>query len=205
MSDTPRTLTDTEITKLLAELRTYQGTPGQKALGVRNWFAAVLMLEAGLRVGEVVHLKRSALWFNGQPVDTLLIPAEITKTKQERQIPVSDKLKAAITDLHSHFWSCPSCPPSPYALRHSISVGPLSTRTLERIIRAAALQAIGRPVHPHVLRHTFATRLMRVTNARVVQELLGHKHMTSTQIYCNPNAEDLRTAINNAATAQPPA
>ena len=73
---------------------------------------------------------------------------------------------------------------------------PLSTRQVERIIRAAALKCLGRPVHPHALRHTFASRLMRKTNARIVQELLGHKNLSSTQIYTHPNGEDLKDAIN---------
>jgi site-specific recombinase XerC len=46
---------------------------------------------------------------------------------------------------------------------------------------------------------------MRVTNARVVQELLGHESMTSTQIYMSPNADDKQTAIDavkNGVTEQ---
>lgn len=48
-----------------------------------------------------------------------------------------------------------------------------------------------------MLRHTFATRLMQKTNIRVVQQLLGHKSLSSTQVYTHPNADDLQKAIEN--------
>lgn len=77
-----------------------------------------------------------------------------------------------------------------------ISRSPISTRQVHRIVNFAFLKAIGKVVHPHMLRHTFATRLMRVTNSRIVQELLGHKKLTSTQIYTHPNSDDLKKAID---------
>ncbi|GAH69734.1 unnamed protein product, partial [marine sediment metagenome] len=49
--------------------------------------------------------------------------------------------------------------------------------------------------HPHMLRHTFASKLMRVTSMRTVQELLGHSSITSTQIYTHPNEDDKKKAI----------
>ncbi|GAH51596.1 unnamed protein product, partial [marine sediment metagenome] len=73
----------------------------------------------------------------------------------------------------------------------------------ERITRNAAMKSLGRPVHPHVLRHTFASRLMRTTNSRVVQELLGHQHMSTTQIYMHPNQEDKKKAIQSLDRNQP--
>ncbi|GAI79438.1 unnamed protein product [marine sediment metagenome] len=74
---------------------------------------------------------------------------------------------------------------------------PLTRRQVHRIISYAAISALGRSVHPHVLRHTFASKLMRVTNMRTVQELLGHKNLTSTQIYTHPNEQDKHKAIEN--------
>ena len=46
------------------------------------------------------------------------------------------------------------------------------------------------------LRHTYATRLMRVTNIRTVQVLLGHRRLSSTQIYTHPDQEDKDKAID---------
>ena len=74
---------------------------------------------------------------------------------------------------------------------------PITTRQVERIILTASMKALNRPIHPHVLRHTFASRLMKRTNIRVVQQLLGHTSITSTQIYTHPDSDDLQKAIND--------
>ncbi|MBA7615634.1 Tyrosine recombinase XerC [subsurface metagenome] len=74
-------------------------------------------------------------------------------------------------------------------------VNSLTRRQVYKIISSAAIAALGRSVNPHVLRHTFASKLMRVTNMRTVQELLGHSNITSTQIYTHPNETDKHEAI----------
>ncbi len=195
---TPKTLTVTECHQLLDALIIKSGTQKQFRKGIRNYTMAMLMLEAGLRVGEVVQLHISDLWFNSQPVNSIIIRPEIAKNKTERIIPVSTRLSNALKEMHKYFW-----PPPPgdcywFAFYRKICMKPLTTRQVERIIRAAAMRSIGRPVHPHILRHTFASKLMRITNERVVQELLGHKHMGSTQIYCHPNQDDKLKAIVDA-------
>jgi len=81
---------------------------------------------------------------------------------------------------------------------YSVQPGqPLSERHVQRIISSASVKAFGRSINPHVLRHTFGTRLMRVTDMRTVQELLGHKSLASTQIYTHPNEQDKHKAIQN--------
>lgn len=165
--------------------------------GVRNYLMACLMLDAGLRVGELVKLTKSHLYFNGHPVETLLLTPLITKNHRERTVSVSTRLREALEDHYNiNNW-----------LQHrsdSYSVWgtenrdtPPTTRQVENIINTASYKSLGRPVNPHMLRHTFASRLMRVTNMRTVQEILGHNYITSTQIYTHPNEDDKKKAIDD--------
>ncbi len=168
MNTTPKTLTVTECHQLLDALLCKAGTKKQFRKGVRNYTMALLMMDAGLRVGEVVELRREDLWFNSQPVTSIIIPAEIAKSGEERQIPVSGRLSDAIKEMARAYWSPDLAESYWLAFYRTKFLKPLTTRQVERIIRAAAMKSIGRPVHPHMLRHTFASRLMRRTNARVV-------------------------------------
>ncbi len=156
---------------------------------------ALLMLDAGLRVGEVVQLQWNHLFFCNEPVENLLLPESITKNHRERTVPASERIRNAAGEMYKYWWSADGLAPSVYAFYRTDPYKPMTTRQVERIIRAAAMKSIGRPVHPHVLRHTFGTRLMRKCNARIVQELLGHTHITTTQIYTHPNEDDKKKAI----------
>lgn len=197
MTDSPQTLTVTECHALLNALMPQDCTHKQHKKAVRNYTMALLMLDAGLRVGEVVSLHFESLSTFARPVESLRIPADAAKNNTERIIPLSSRITNAITDMYTHWWSQYVPFPPLYAFYTASIESPLSTRQVERIINAAAWKSIGRPVHPHVLRHTFASRLMRTVNARIVQELLGHKHLTSTQVYTHPNGEDLKNAIHS--------
>lgn len=196
MSSTPKTLDVTEQHQLLDALLRKNAPHKTFLKGIRNYLIGCLMLEAGLRNGEVVKLQMSHLYFAGKPVQTLLLTPEITKNKKERSVPVSSRLKAALDE----YWKVSGCVESELpefsAWRRPDKTNTLTTRQVERIINKAAMSALGRPVHPHILRHTFATKLMRVTDMRTVQELLGHSDITSTQIYTHPNADDKVKAIN---------
>ncbi|MCK5616720.1 tyrosine-type recombinase/integrase [Candidatus Pacearchaeota archaeon] len=195
MTPVPKTLTTDESERLLKHLLSHRVGLSPRPKDWRNHTMALLMLDAGLRVGEVVKLLQLDLLFDAEPVTSLVVPAAITKTRLQRIVPLTPRLRDAIKDMHEHWWSKGGLDRACYAFYKVYSDESLTTRQVERIIRTAAIIAIGRPVNPHVLRHTFASRLMRVTNARTVQQLLGHKQLSSTQIYTHPNAEDLKTAI----------
>lgn len=202
MSRPPKTLNVTEQHQLLDALLSKDAPHNSFRKGIRNYLIGCLMLEAGLRVGEVVKLKKSDLYFNGKPVINLFLSPEITKNHHERSIPVSTRLKEALEELYN---KCPWYETSEsnhiifttgYPPRH------ITTRQVERIINSAGWKALGHPVHPHMLRHTFASKLMRVTDMRTVQELLGHSNITSTQIYTHPNEDDKRKAVNQLDATQ---
>lgn len=171
----------------------------------RNHLAALLMLEAGLRVGEVVGLWFSDCYFNNQPVQTLTVPARCAKGHRERQIPISPPLQNALRRYNTSPYLLPDFPLTRSLITTAPNGKALTTRSLERIITNTALKCLGFPVNPHMLRHTFATKLMRVTNLPTVQSLLGHKHLNTTQIYTHPNNCDKRSAIDrlNESPASP--
>jgi len=193
----PKTLETKDCIKLLNELKCEQGTDRQRQLGIRNHCIALLMLDAGLRVGEVVKLRIGDLFYNSQPVRSIIIRKEISKSKRERQIPVSERLAEALKNCGETIWSGLIINSSSFCFYNNDAYKSMTTRQVERIISSAAERALGRPIHPHVLRHTFASRLMKVCDIRTVQELLGHKCVSSTQVYTHPDEEDKRKAIND--------
>jgi len=195
MSKNPETLTENEQTKLLDRLANWGNTTTRQKASMRNYTMALLMLDAGLRVGEVVQMTGRNLMFNCAPVTSIIVAAEITKSKRERQIPVTQRLSEAIKKMHVTIWSPDINLNIPFAFYQLDKEQPITTRQVERIIKKAAIETIGRPVNPHMLRHTFATKLMRITSVRVVQELLGHRNLSSTQIYTHPNQDDFANAI----------
>lgn len=188
-------LTDEEQTKFLAHFYQENGTRITNELRVRDRLIVLLMLDAGLRVSEVVSLVISDLFTMNAPVNMITLRSTITKTKTERSIPVTLRLRDAITKMNLNTWQRWTYQPTWRAFADPATIKPLSARRIQQVTKRAGRLTIGRPVHPHMLRHTFATRLMRKCPLSVVQQLLGHKSLTSTQVYLHPNSQDLQTAI----------
>lgn len=203
----PKTL-DSEQQMLLLDALLRTGAPSKTLRkGIRNHLIGCLMLDAGLRVGEVVKLRCSHLYFNNLPVKSLILTSDITKNHRERSVPVSSRLTVSLQKYFS-LWLAPNYHDDvKFCFYVTDSLHPLTTRQVENIINTAALKVLGRRINPHMLRHTFASRLLRVTNMRTVQELLGHSCITSTQIYTHPNEDDKRKAIEDLVeciNGQPP-
>ncbi|GAF88542.1 unnamed protein product, partial [marine sediment metagenome] len=131
------------------------------------------------------------------PVKKLAVPAAISKSKTDRMVPLSQRCQAAIDKLRNNVWTYSEMGYTMFAFYTREYSKHITVRQVERIFKWAGVNAIGRPVNPHMLRHTFGSKMMRVTNAAIVQELLGHKHLSSTQVYMHPNGDDLQDAIDN--------
>ncbi len=203
-SESPPTLERAESDKVLDFLRHNAGTANKARKAVRNYCMALLMLDAGLRVGELVSLRMQDLYFNSLPVRTIFIKPHQTKNKVAHEIPVSSRLAESLRTYFSEWFLCDAVNAEWFAFYSGSEDRPITTRQVERIICAAGWKALGRPIHPHVLRHTAGSTWMRVTNTSTVQQMLGHKYLSSTQVYCHPNAEDKRRAIESASqTAKP--
>lgn len=197
MSTTPQVLTDAQAETLIQKLRTsVQQSDGGKA-GIRNQMMGLLMLDAGLRVGEVVTLTMSQLWLCNEPSKAVRLMARQTKTAATRVVPLSIRLQELSRQMWAFFWSQCGTDQTRFAFYNPTRQWHLSVRQVERIIKRVSKSYLDQPIHPHVLRHTFATRLMRTASTRVVQELLGHKSLQSTQVYTHPNSQDLRKAIDS--------
>lgn len=184
---------------LLEELAKHKKTNHSQTLAIRNRLIALLMLDAGLRVGEVMQLQVADMMIEDQPVRSLLVRKDIAKGGSERTIKLSAHLSSAIRSAWMFIWDPDKRLTFDLAFYSSRREERLSYVQVERIISKAGRKSCHRRVTPHTLRHSFATRLMRVTSTRVVQQMLGHKQLSSTMIYTHPNQLDQDKAIDGVA------
>ena len=194
-----KTITNDEIHDLLLEFLRHRHTWQKSKEAHRNYLMILLMLDAGLRVGELVQLKLSDLIFNSEPVKSIRIRPEIAKNGTERTIPTSHRLTQAIKLCSLHLWSSKTILSSDFAFTRGKCKRHLTSRQIQNMLHRETMSRLGKSVNPHMLRHTFATRLMKVTNLRTVQQLLGHKSIQTTQIYTHPDETDRQNAINEMA------
>jgi len=162
------------------------------AAGRRDRAILELMYSAGTRAAETVGLDRA-------DVDLERGIARVRgKGRKERLAPLGSHARRAL----ERYLADPRRPRGPErrALFLNLRGGRLTTRSLQRIVRRAVLEAgIVRPATPHTLRHSFATHLLdRGADLRAVQELLGHAHLVTTQIYTHVSIERLRTVYERA-------
>jgi site-specific recombinase XerD len=152
---------------------------------VRNPKHAALLAvaySAGLRVSEVVRLR-----FEDLDRSRGLLNVRGGKGRKDRETLLST---TALALVDSYLDAAPAAPwlfPGDRPDRH------LTTRTVQKFTAAAALRAgIGKPVTPHVLRHSFATHLLENgTDIRLIQELLGHASVRTTEIYTHVSQRQL--------------
>lgn len=153
----------------------------------RNTALVVMLAYSGLRVAELISLDRDDV-----DVEAGTIHVRHGKGDRERYVPLHALAAKALTRyLTSRF-------DQDAALFVSRKHRRLSTSQVRRVVQEVAGEAgIHKRVTPHKLRHTFATMLLeKGVNIRVVQELLGHASITSTQIYTHVTQEGKRGAVD---------
>ena len=164
----------------------------------RDFVMIFLCLHTGLRNSELINLIIHDVSENDRVSQYLTVRSEISKSGTFRTIPLSKTTITHLTDFIQ--WKQKNNEPTDLTSRLFISRYTkrfLYPRDFQRLLRKLSRQSIGRSIHPHILRHTFATDLTNHTNLRVIQILLGHKRLNSTQIYTHPHSDDLQNAVNH--------
>jgi integrase/recombinase XerC len=164
--------------------------PSQRTpAGLRDRAALELLYGAGLRVSELVGLDLADI-----SQDSLRVRG---KGNKERMVPLVRKARAA---LDAYLARRGELRPASGAVFVNRRGGRLTTRSVARHLEKYALIAgAHRHVHPHALRHSFATHLLDMgADLRGIQELLGHASLSTTQRYTHVSSERLLQIYEDA-------
>jgi site-specific recombinase XerD len=195
----PRFLTVEQLRELLKapgkELQ--REAEGKKEADAGTYFRDAAILEViyscGLRVSELCRLRGEDVDWPGQLVRVR------GKGKKERLVPIGAPALEAVRAYWKHRDYAPAGT-QPVFLARPHKISPLTPRTvqlrLKTYLRAAGLDP---KITPHKLRHSFATHLLDAgADLRSVQELLGHAHLVTTQVYTHLTTERLKRAYDQA-------
>lgn len=192
----PKVLTAEEVARLIEAARLRDG-----AAGARLACMIELIYAGGLRVSELVGLRLEALAAD---------PAYLIvrgKGGKERLAPLNASAREAVKaylDVRAGFLR-PGDDANPWLFPSRGAGGRLTRRRFAQLLDEAAAAAGIDPekVSPHVLRHAFATHLLEGgADLRVVQTLLGHSDISTTQIYTHVAGDRLREAVSKHPLAK---
>jgi site-specific recombinase XerD len=180
----PTVLSLDDMVQFITSINTH--TP----VGIRDRAMVELLYGSGVRVSELVAMDISHIQFKSCEI-------MVTGKGNKQRIALfgdmaRDWLEIYISDVRSH-WIVSDQP----ALFVNQKGGRLTSRSVQRMIRfyAGALGLDGK-VTPHTLRHSFATDLFSGgADLRIIQDLLGHESIATTQIYTHLSTERLRSTI----------
>jgi len=183
----PEVLSFSEINKILDQPNT------KTLLGIRNKAMLEFAYATGVRVSELLNLKKSDLFLKDEVVRIL------GKGSKERLVPIGS---------HAIYWMeqyltkvRPVLAKKKFESKDYVFLNyrgkKLSRMGFFKILRGYVVQAgIDKNVHPHTIRHSFATHLLeRGADIRIVQELLGHSKISTTQIYIHIDRTRLRETL----------
>lgn len=167
----------------------FQQVQGDEPLTQRNRSLLEIIYGSGLRVSECAGLKRSDIDWGGE---VLLIHG---KGNKDRYVPFSQHANHALKEYlqNGRVELTRGKEPHDFVFVNK-NGGPLTSRGIEYILdQLIKKSTLNSKIHPHMLRHTFATHLLNNgADMRTVQELLGHANLSSTQIYAHVTKESLQ-------------
>ncbi|MBX3658519.1 MAG: tyrosine recombinase XerC [Ramlibacter sp.] len=177
----------------LAELHDESDDPWLEA---RDAAMVELLYGCGLRVGELVGLDVRASvgargWIDLQGAEAHVLG----KGSKRRSVPVGEKALQALR--HWLALRGEASLPALFLGRHGTRLTPQSV--WQRLRRRSLKSGLATPVHPHMLRHSFASHVLQSSSdLRAVQELLGHANITTTQVYTRLDFQHLARAYDAA-------
>jgi len=140
-----------------------------------------LLYGCGLRVSEIINLKKSDFNFNEG-----LIHIHLAKGRKDRFVKMPESIKEELGNYGKTT--------NGEVFFNSARGGKLTTATIRKIVKNSARKArIEKDVHPHTFRHSFATHLLEQgTDLRIIQKLLGHSDIKTTQIYLSVSQQSIK-------------
>ena len=195
----PKVLSMAEVDKLLAVAReglVAEGRSGSERLKTARLSCLIELLYAsGLRVSELLSLPKSA----ARAREPLI--AIRGKGGKERLVPISEPARAAILLYRAMLEErAPGAAASPWLFPADSESGHLTRQAFARELKVAAAAAgiNAARISPHVLRHAFASHLLQNgADLRVVQDLLGHADISTTQIYTHVLDERAKAMVRD--------
>ncbi len=167
---------------------------GDSRLEARDAAMFELLYSSGLRLAELVGLDRDAL-------DSILSDGEVRvigKRSKPRLVPVGSQARQALAA-----WAAvrdalaATDEPALFVNRRGRRIGPRSVEL--RLARRAVRLGLPQHVHPHMLRHSFASHVLQSSgDLRAVQEMLGHASIASTQVYTHLDFQHLASVYDRA-------
>jgi integrase/recombinase XerD len=179
----PSVLSPSQVRELL------EAPDPTERLGLRNRALMEVLYATGCRVSEIAGLRHSMVNLNERTIRVL------GKGKRERQIPISERardwIQRYLDEVRPELTGNEQEP----HLFLSQKGGALRRESIWRIVKSCARRTSvpEDSVHPHVLRHSFATHMLQNgSNLREVQTLLGHANITTTEIYTHLDVQELK-------------
>ncbi|HMQ26995.1 MAG TPA: tyrosine-type recombinase/integrase, partial [Acidimicrobiales bacterium] len=180
----PRVLPEAEVTQLLEDPVRDDLPP---ELAARDLAVVELLYGSGLRVAELCGLRPGDLDLQRRRVVVW------GKGSKQRQVPLSPPAAEAVGRWLSEGRPALVGPTTP---DDAVFLNRRGNRLTPRDVRRILDRRSAAPVHPHALRHTFATHLLDGgADLRAVQELLGHADLATTQLYTHVSKERLKSVF----------